>query len=91
MKIPTEPFYAVTFESSQTIPGDERSRTHPGHGYPEHTVSTQELKIFKDQDEFKNWILDEANKGYGKRSYTALHCKPFTVTLDVQVNLPPNM
>ena len=89
MKIPTVPFYAVTFESSQTIPGDERSRTHIGHGYPEHTVSTQELKIFKDEDEFKSWIRDEANRSYGKRAYTALYCTPVQVTTEIKVSIQP--
>jgi len=25
--------------STQHVPGDERSRTHPGHGYPAHNVT----------------------------------------------------
>lgn len=31
----------IVFGQERTlIPGDERSRTNPGHGYPEHTVVT---------------------------------------------------
>ena len=39
MKISDEPFYAILKDISVTIPGDERSRTNPGHGYPEHTIT----------------------------------------------------
>jgi hypothetical protein len=39
--IPMYPHDAIlVFESSTThVPGDERSRTHPGHGYPAHDVT----------------------------------------------------
>lgn len=81
----TKPFFAVTYLNSTTVPGDERSRTHPGHGYPAHTVEVQELKTFKDEDEFKNWIFEEENKAYGKCAYTALHCTPIKVTKEIKV------
>jgi len=42
--------------SSITIPGDERSRTNPGHGYPEHTESTVQYIIFKYENDWKNEI-----------------------------------
>lgn len=40
--IPEGPHFAVLVYKTETqhIPGDERSRTHPGHGYPAHTVTT---------------------------------------------------
>jgi hypothetical protein len=36
--------YAVIEETHTTIPGDERSRTHPGHGYPEHTQTSTKFQ-----------------------------------------------
>jgi hypothetical protein len=34
-QIPVVPHFAILRTTSVTIPGDERSRTNPGHGYPE--------------------------------------------------------
>ncbi len=35
--VPTVGHYAIIVFSTITIAGDERSRTHPGHGYPAHS------------------------------------------------------
>ena len=34
------------YTSSYTIPGDERSRTNPGHGYPESTVTNNMIEYW---------------------------------------------
>ena len=85
--IPTEPFYAVTYEVQDTIPGDERSRTHPGHGYPEHTVTTQLLEVFADAQQLKNWVVKEQKKSYGRVPYTAMLCTPLTVEVETTVTI----
>lgn len=36
-EIPKDPHYAIILFGSIYIDGDERSRTHPGHGYPAHS------------------------------------------------------
>lgn len=35
-----------------TVPGDERSRIAPGHGYPEHTEHYATYEAFVDEGEF---------------------------------------
>jgi hypothetical protein len=35
-RIPQEEHFAVVYSDSIFIPGDERSRTNPGHGYPDY-------------------------------------------------------
>lgn len=49
--VPTGHHYAVIVYKSQSvyIPGDERSRTNPGHGYPERTESF---------DTFEHWVTE---------------------------------
>jgi len=42
--------FAIITRTSHTIPGDERSRTNPGHGYPEHTVDSIEMTEFPTRD-----------------------------------------
>lgn len=38
--------YLILIEKRTSVPGDERSRTHPGHGYPAHTVSSWSVMDF---------------------------------------------
>jgi len=59
--IPDEPHFAVLIykSASVTIPGDERSRTNPGHGYPEHTKTfdTFEHYVTTDQHLLKDELI----------------------------------
>jgi hypothetical protein len=50
--VPEGPHYAVLIydKKSVHIPGDERSRTNPGHGYPEHT---------EEFDSFEHWVTND--------------------------------
>lgn len=48
-------FAAIT-TTSVTIPGDERSRTNPGHGYPEHTETYTKFREFESADELKRFL-----------------------------------
>ena len=52
-EIPDAPFFAVLESTSVYIPGDERSRTNPGHGYPERTESYWNLVVFATEEEWK--------------------------------------
>ncbi len=50
---------------SVTIPGDERSRTHPGHGYPEHTqeFTTFEQHVTEDRADWEAFIAKMVQPG----------------------------
>lgn len=50
------PKFLLIDSQSYTIPGDERSQTNPGHGYPEHEMSVPVLKWFKDEDELMGYL-----------------------------------
>ena len=64
--IPKKPHWAIITFSSIHIPGDERSRTSPGHGYPAHTESVIKYQTFTDQDEWEKAVtpLEERNEKY---------------------------
>ena len=51
--VPDAPHYAVLIYSTTSVfvPGDERSRTNPGHGYPEHTETS---------NTFEHWVTPDA-------------------------------
>lgn len=48
--------YAAIVTRSIWIPGDERSRTAPGHGYPEHSERVTDLIEFRDRSEMEAWV-----------------------------------
>ena len=49
--------YGVVVERKYHIEGDERSKTHPGHGYPAHTDIFKELITFIDKEALEAWLL----------------------------------
>lgn len=73
-----ESFYAVLVEETIYIPGDERSRSNPGHGYPAHNESHNTLIEFDTVAEFREWI-ESNDANYGKKAYRALYCKPVKI------------
>jgi len=54
--VPQGEHYAIVVFGSIWIPGDERSRTNPGHGYPEHTEPRVMYIVFKDREEWEREI-----------------------------------
>lgn len=50
--IPKGEHWAIIRSSSVYIPGDERSRTNPGHGYPAETENFISYEVFTTEDAF---------------------------------------
>ena len=78
-------FYAALIEDSYRVEGDERSRTHPGHGYPAHTVNYTRVQSFKDKEEVQKWVENEAGRIYNKTQYKIVKCVPMEVKTTVKV------
>jgi hypothetical protein len=49
--------YAIIEFTSVYIPGDERSRTNPGHGYPAHNEDVCQFTTFETKDAWEREIL----------------------------------
>lgn len=81
--------FAVIIERSIHHEGDERSRTHPGHGYPAYTETVKEFKEFKNEAEFRAWIETQESKHCTSESYKAIAFKPVeikkTVSFDIKL------
>ena len=60
--LPGETHYAALVFTTVHIPGDERSRTHPGHGYPANDKPIVQYIAFADEDEMKQWVIDSVKK-----------------------------
>ncbi len=82
--IPKEPHWAIITESSYYIPGDERSRTNPGHGYPEHYETVIHYSAYTDEYDWKQRIreLETHNE-----TYTAIKALPANVRKEVVVTV----
>jgi hypothetical protein len=76
--------YAILTPTSTLIPGDERSRTNPGHGYPEHLVENWDIEIFLNKEDWEK----EAKRRY-ERPGTFLPCRinPAQIRKEVTVTI----
>ncbi len=89
-KFPTAPHFAVIVFKTSTIhhEGDERSRTHPGHGYPAWTESINSIDYipFNTQKELETWVL-RAETINPKPKYRLISANPITATLIATVTI----
>lgn len=87
--IPTVEHWAIITGTSVHIPGDERSRTNPGHGYPESTEHYIEYAAFLTEAKFKEALAHEidSNSGFGGKSVRGIHvCGTFTSKIVVELS-----
>jgi hypothetical protein len=55
-ELPGGDFFAILTPKTTRIPGDERSRSAPGHGYPEHDEQSWILEVFPTFEAWKQEI-----------------------------------
>lgn len=74
-KLPTTEHWAILQDTSVHIPGDERSRTNPGHGYPESTEHFITYTAYTDKEEFESELKRalELQGRYGNRPVRGIH------------------
>jgi len=77
--------YAVIRKVSHHIPGDERSRTHPGHGYPAHTVTETVIQTFESKEEWEAWIIREEGRSR-REEYTPIVYREASVKTTITVD-----
>lgn len=82
--IPDGPHYAIMLigKSSVHVPGDERSRTNPGHGYPAHTDTYDNIDYYafsnNEREEWEEKVKklfqqEQERSSYSKREVVAFH------------------
>ena len=87
--VPKTKHYAILTFGSITIPGDERSRTAPGHGYPEHSESTAEYIAFDNREEWETEIASMSGKFFQSHDFVALVVEPAKITTEIKVKVDP--
>jgi len=81
-----EHFVILQFEQT-LIPGDERSKTCPGHGYPEryhHNV------VYITFDNEKEWLEEIREKTINKADFLAHKVSPVKISQEVVVTVTSN-
>jgi hypothetical protein len=79
-QLPSGEFYAILTAVSIHVPGDERSRQAPGHGYPEHTDQHWDIRVFATIDEWRAEILLlDSRTGYMRQPFKAAVMKPAVI------------
>lgn len=84
MKIPDKIHYAAIRKKSITIAGDERSRTNPGHGYPEHTIDNIEYIPFDSVEALQRHAEMALKYSYGN-SETYVMVTPLKVETTITI------
>jgi hypothetical protein len=80
--IPKTAHLAVLRFYTVHIPGDERSRTHPGHGYGPEDKAVVEYISFDSPAELKTWV-----EGHKEQDYVVIDVNPKKVTTRVVVDI----
>jgi hypothetical protein len=84
-QIPAVPHFAILRTTSVTTPGDERSRTNPGHGYPESTETFITYRAFIDREEWEAEIKMLSSRPYEK--FVAIAATPARISTSVSVSV----
>jgi len=77
--------YAAFISESRHIPGDERSRTNPGHGYPAHTINYTTVREFCSEQEMLLWVKQQ--DGFNSKNYRIVTFEEVTLKRTVTVKI----
>jgi hypothetical protein len=80
--IPTGKHFVILTQNSRYIPGDERSRTNPGHGYPGGTEYFIKYDAYTDEDK---WTKEIAYLTKNQTAFKAFKVTPVIITTEVKV------
>ena len=82
-QVPNGPHFGVLVFTSIHHEGDERSRTHPGHGYPAYSEPVVKYLAFTTQGELETWLRVNESR----ESCQAIQVNPLTVERTVSVKV----
>ena len=85
--VPKGAHFAILFFRTVYIPGDERSQTHPGHGYPASNESVCDYVAYDNRDEWEAEIRRLASPSLGRTRHVPLVVQVPKVETKVQVSV----
>lgn len=84
-EIPSKEHWAIVSVDHIVIPGDERSRTNPGHGYPEHRETRILYEVYFTEEKFKQAFLHQSSTVFGKKIKGIHVSETYTTTSQIIV------
>ncbi len=84
-EVPTGPHYAALVFKTISIPGDERSRTHPGHGYGPTTESAIDYIVFQSKEAMEAWVSKEESSKFSHTQYRLIRAEPLEIKTTVTI------
>jgi hypothetical protein len=86
--IPDIEHWAIIVGDSVHIPGDERSRTNPGHGYPAEDRKFISYQLYLTEEKLLAAIRELESKTYcNKMNYKVVKVTPLKVNIKVDIGL----
>lgn len=85
--LPQGEHYVILTFSTITIPGDERSRTHPGHGYPESTQHVVEYVVYETEEAWKAEIRRLSTDKYERDNWAPIFVRRAALKTTVTVEI----
>jgi hypothetical protein len=82
--LPSKKYFAILQTTSVYIPGDERSRTNPGHGYPGGTETHWSIMTFETREE---WVKEIQDLTKDNKIFQAIEASPARVDVDVKISV----
>jgi hypothetical protein len=84
--IPNGPHFAIIQTTAVHTPGDERSRTNPGHGYPASTETYITYRAFTDRAKWEEEIKRLSASRWAD-PFRAIAVTPANIATDVAVTI----
>ena len=85
-EVPTQPHFAIFEANSIHVPGDERSRQYPGHGYPASTEYFLSYIAFDTKEEWEADIQERSSRKNGD-AFIAVHIIPAKIETKIVVSV----
>ena len=83
--MPDEPHWAILKFGSIHVPGDERSRTNPGHGYPAHNEPVVKYEVYLTEEAMLAAVRQIEERPYHTESYTVIKVEPVQIKTEISV------
>ena len=86
--VPSEEHWVILTFSRIHIPGDERSRTNPGHGYPAEDKDIVIYNAYLTEQKWKeqiNYLESQNSSSYLKTHYSAFKATPAKISTSITV------
>jgi hypothetical protein len=87
-EFPAQPHFAAIEFDSIYIPGDERSRTNPGHGYPASSEPISRYISFENKEAMLAWVQEREFPKFGsaKKNYQIIESFPQTINIKITLD-----